>query len=223
VSLSLPFFERLAPTASGRSAIEFVRAALPPRFAASQDLDSGESLPLDIAADAEIVEHGTPQPLRGGEPGQQSGTAAALSDKDAVVVQVTPPSAKNLAAARASADPSPVRLPARTKASNTAAAVPATARSEHSPKTSNARRDKNRSADRDLLRKAPLSAAAQAQRVAASVERPTVVHVTIDRIDVRAPAAPAATERTPKKRSGAAQSLSDYLRQREQPNPAGRE
>jgi hypothetical protein len=221
--LSLPFFERLAPTASGTSATDFVRAALPPRFAAAQDLDAGESLPLDIAADAETVEHGTPQPLPDREPGQQSGIAAARSDKDAVVVQATPPSTKNVAAARDSAGPSPVRLPARTEASNTDAAVPTTARIEHGPKTSNARRDKNRDADRDLVHPAPLSAAAQAQRAAASVGPPTVVHVTIDRIDVRAPAAPTAPERTPKKRIGAAQSLSDYLRQREHPNTAGRE
>jgi hypothetical protein len=64
--------------------------------------------------------------------------------------------------------------------------------------------------------RAPLRAQTRAHRAALSGEQPTIVHVTIDRIDVRAPAASAPSERpAPKKRSGLSQSLSDYLRQRD--------
>ncbi|MFM0053352.1 hypothetical protein [Caballeronia grimmiae] len=58
----------------------------------------------------------------------------------------------------------------------------------------------------------PLSAAALAQRVLPSACEATVVHVTIDRIDVRAPAAAPAPRPQAKPRAKPAMSLADYLR-----------
>jgi hypothetical protein len=64
------------------------------------------------------------------------------------------------------------------------------------------------------LTSGPLTDAAIARRVKAAVEVP-VVHVTIDRIDLRAPAAakPTATERP--QRSQPSVSLADYLSKRD--------
>ena len=70
----------------------------------------------------------------------------------------------------------------------------------------------------DLLRPAtrsPMSDAALAARSAQSAEPRPVVHVTIDRIEVRAPAASPRPVLTPRARSAAPSvSLGDYLRQR---------
>ena len=62
----------------------------------------------------------------------------------------------------------------------------------------------------------PLRASTVAQHAAAARAQaaPTVVQVTIDRIDVRAAAPPPAAHRAPKARVPAAQSLTDYLRPR---------
>lgn len=62
----------------------------------------------------------------------------------------------------------------------------------------------------------PLRASTVAQHAAAARAQaaPTVVQVTIDRIDVRAAAPPPAVHRAPKARVPAAQSLTDYLRPR---------
>jgi hypothetical protein len=60
----------------------------------------------------------------------------------------------------------------------------------------------------------PMSAPALAERHAAAAEPRPVVHVTIDRIDVRAPAAPARPAAAPRARNAAPSvSLADYLRQ----------
>jgi hypothetical protein len=59
-----------------------------------------------------------------------------------------------------------------------------------------------------------MSAPALAERHAAAAEPRPVVHVTIDRIDVRAPAAPARPAAAPRARNAAPSvSLADYLRQ----------
>ena len=60
--------------------------------------------------------------------------------------------------------------------------------------------------------RAPMSEAAVAQRTARSAERPAIVHVTIDRIDVRAPATQSRPVATPKARPASRVSLADYLR-----------
>jgi hypothetical protein len=223
VSLSLPFFERLAPPAASSSSTEFVRAALPPRFAASPDIDTGEPVTPDLA-DTEIVQSGTEQPFPDLEPAQQNGITVTLLQKEVSVIQAAPQSEKNAAPRRDSAGKSAVRLPARVEPGSRSATVPWASPSAQRHNTSAAQRDKKRNADRSAVSKAPLSAAAQAQRAAAASTAPaTVVQVTIDRIDVRAPATPAAAERAPRKRGGSAQSLSEYLRQREPSSTAGHE
>jgi hypothetical protein len=67
----------------------------------------------------------------------------------------------------------------------------------------------------------PLSSSAVAARVASRGETPPVIHVTIDRIDVRAPSAPERAESRPRPRSNATGSLSDYLRSRQTARPGG--
>lgn len=70
----------------------------------------------------------------------------------------------------------------------------------------------------------PLRDIAVAQRAASlRAEAPAVVHVTIDRIDVRAPGTAAPSERrlNPKPRTASTVSLSDYLRQHERSRNGG--
>jgi hypothetical protein len=68
----------------------------------------------------------------------------------------------------------------------------------------------------------PLSAAALAARMPARSEAPPVVHVTIDRIDVRAAPTPARAPSTPRVRHGAPSvSLADYLRAGSKPPSGG--
>ncbi|MFO1086053.1 MAG: hypothetical protein U1E21_15925 [Reyranellaceae bacterium] len=59
---------------------------------------------------------------------------------------------------------------------------------------------------------APLSDTVVAARTRAPREERPVVHVTIDRIEVRAPAAPKAVAERRKSRPLPSQSLADYLR-----------
>lgn len=65
----------------------------------------------------------------------------------------------------------------------------------------------------------PLSQLALASRVVPQSDRPAIVHVTIDRVDVRAPAAPDRPPPRTRSRAATAGSLTDYLRAR----PAGRQ
>jgi hypothetical protein len=65
----------------------------------------------------------------------------------------------------------------------------------------------------------PLSQLALASRVVPESDRPAIVHVTIDRVDVRAPAAPDRPAPRTRSRTATTGSLTDYLRAR----PAGRQ
>lgn len=65
----------------------------------------------------------------------------------------------------------------------------------------------------------PLSQQALASRVIPQSDRPAIVHVTIDRVDVRAPAAAERPAPRTRSRTATAGSLTDYLRAR----PAGRQ
>lgn len=69
----------------------------------------------------------------------------------------------------------------------------------------------------------PLSDNTVAQRFSAQrPEAPAIVHVTIDRIDVRMPAAAQASQQpTPKPRAASAVALGDYLRQRDRARNGG--
>jgi hypothetical protein len=67
----------------------------------------------------------------------------------------------------------------------------------------------------------PLSPGAVAARVAQPAEIRPVIHVTIDRIDVRAPAGPERASSRPRPRANASGSLTDYLRSRQNGRPGG--
>ena len=65
----------------------------------------------------------------------------------------------------------------------------------------------------------PLSQQALASRAIQQSDRPAIVHVTIDRVDVRAPAAPERPAPRTRLRTATSGSLTDYLRAR----PVGRQ
>jgi hypothetical protein len=67
----------------------------------------------------------------------------------------------------------------------------------------------------------PLSSVAVAERTASRSDVRPVIHVTIDRIDVRAPSAPERTSSRPRSRSNTSGSLGDYLRSRQTSRPGG--
>jgi hypothetical protein len=70
-----------------------------------------------------------------------------------------------------------------------------------------------------VVPRSPLREQLRAQRqVAEQPSAAPIVHVTIDRIDVRAPAPTQTALSPPKARRAASQSLTDYLRQA---NPSG--
>lgn len=66
----------------------------------------------------------------------------------------------------------------------------------------------------------PLSSGAVAARTESRSESRPIIHVTIDRIDVRAPSVPERASSRPRSRSNASASLNDYLRSR-QPSRSG--
>ena len=67
----------------------------------------------------------------------------------------------------------------------------------------------------------PLSSGAVAARVVPPAEIRPVIHVTIDRIDVRAPSGPERASSRPRHRSHSSGSLTDYLRTRQTGRPGG--
>jgi hypothetical protein len=67
----------------------------------------------------------------------------------------------------------------------------------------------------------PLSSGAVAVRSESRSDARPIIHVTIDRIDVRAPSVPERTSSRPRSRSHTSASLSDYLRARQTPRSGG--
>jgi hypothetical protein len=67
----------------------------------------------------------------------------------------------------------------------------------------------------------PLSSGAVAARVVPPAEIRPVIHVTIDRIDVRAPSGPERASSRPRPRAHSSGSLTDYLRSRQTGRPGG--
>ena len=222
-----PRFGPAAPLASGREGAEPVdELALAGRDAAL----APRAMPLsvtprvDSAAGADTIAHGHEQAFvptaapfeRSGpaSPAPQAATSARVTQA-AQAAQVTripkievPPMPTRAAAARARTS---VAQPEVTVARE----VP-TAPRHDSPDAASAAQRADSSAPLAPLREATLAHHAAALRASAAAP---VVHVTIDRIDVRAAPEAASPRTATRPRSAPATSLNDYLRQRA---PGGR-
>jgi hypothetical protein len=124
---------------------------------------------------------------------------------DAELLAPTPPPASlrgRVSAERIDGAPSPASRPANADPAPSRQAARASATAPHD------------GAAPPHVPRRPMSAPALAERHAAAAEPRPVVHVTIDRIDVRAPAAPPRPATAPRVRNAAPSvSLADYLRQ----------
>jgi hypothetical protein len=233
------FLEQLMPAAHHGG--PFVRAALPSRFAPQAfDIESRESLALRSGDDASerdeahVVPPQRPRPshdesARSTQTSQSPAARAVVSDPS--LVHVTPvqrradarqePADSSVAAAPSSSHTTSLALPP-TLQRRSAADVTAVPRERPPAGARNASgavippRVANNSPVKTIGRP-PLREHVREQRIGPSaVQQPTIVQVTIDRIDVRAPAANATPERTTSKpRNTSFKSLGDYLRQRD--------
>lgn len=218
---AVAFLASLAPAGLPGPDASYVRAARPPLFAAGEDEALSEVSP---GANGPDLEETTPesQPRRRVQElpapsGSLSGHATAARHAGAArpvqsrvaghavgetrtAPAITPGGAKPRGAARTAAS----------KPRQTAAVEPLQSASTHPAISGPVSVVVQRSLLRDELR-------AQRQVTEPPSAAP-IVHVTIDRIDVRAPAATQPASPPPKARRAASQSLMDYLRQA---NPSG--
>jgi len=222
----------------------FVRAALPSRFAPQTfDIESRESLGLRSADDTGERDEAYIEPPQRRRPSHDESTrstqvspspAARAVVSDGAVVHVSQPHTTSDAskeradasAAKPHASPdTPSRTPAPTLQRHDATDVTSVPRDRGraaSPQASavvNASRVAS-DAPMNAIGRPPLREHVREQRIGpSSVQQPTIVQVTIDRIDVRAPAANATPERTASKpRNASWKSLGDYLRQHDGAN-----
>jgi len=238
----LRFFERLAPGA--RQASPAVRAALPPRFAPGDSAGALSEEAKDVAArpgeparqrQGDVAAAAPPQAERRSE---ERLLSAPLAQSRRPSLADAPDKSRPQSAAHP-LDPAvlgikdaagnvhaeaPSRPLQRGIAARVAEADPPRAASrsiETSIESTDASFDASAWPAAEI--QAPLSEAAVAQRAApARAEAPTVVHVNIDRVDVRMPVAPAAAPKlTPKPRGASTVSLGDYLRQRDRGRSGG--
>jgi len=186
-----------APAPAGTAApalVEVPHASAPPRAgtapAAIVQVVSAEAAPQRLAAAQPAWQ---PQPV----PAPQASDLPARVDperaaaREAKPLAASDPAPQPMLSQRA---PQPLRVPAQRTA------LPSVLPAAH---------------ETPVVR--PLSATALAGRALAPTAPPPVVHVTIDRIDVRAPAAPARPSAAPRRARAPSVSLGDYLR-----GPAGR-
>jgi hypothetical protein len=225
------FFEQLAPASFALDSRGFVRAALPPRFAA-EPAGGGTDEPLlvnglAVAGDASRDESRAPLPRPSGTgltPAMaQAPPRAAPGSSDETIAHVNalemiPTSPGREAATDATAATAPPTRSARSALAN--GALTAAQGKLDAPRTSHfAVSTPPSTAPIIATARPPLRDRAVAQLTAPGRGEPTVVQVTIDRIDVRAPAARATPERPPAKpRRAPSQSLGDYLRGRDRAN-----
>lgn len=202
-----------------------VRAALRHRFAPERpDLDLPDAAVRDAVTDRETtLRRGPPDvvPSRRDEREERGARVAPVSSS----IAATPPHVEPVTSGGPSPGDAPAADPVRLAAATPMAVSPAKAPVAMAVVTrAAAPAPAGRIAPRvpDIApaavgRRAPLSERACAERAARpEVEPPTIVQVTIDRIDVRAPAVGAGPEQSGRrKRGGASQSLGDYLRQRD--------
>lgn len=245
LSASLPFLARLAPAV--REAAPSVRAALPSRF---ESKGSAETLAEQVVeTPAEDGRPARPAPSLA-EPAVEAvsprvtATAPSVTPKDMAVMQTvarldprelrvsmadTPPVAAGAAPGSRLEAPVP----------HADSPGPAASFARQAPRQEPSRLPSVKPFDKPSLTAAPESFA-QSSRPAAEVPPPLrestvaqratsdraepqdVVHVTIDRIDVRLPSA-GTTERrpNPKTRAASTLTLGEYLRQRDKPRQGG--
>jgi hypothetical protein len=197
------FFQRLAPGVRTQHAVQ---PALPPRFAAPSaglhEVDAEPSTPpARPTAPAEAVERRAPPETPSTAAGEAMPPAPTRTRIEAIETLAQP-----APVLRSAPPPSPHAAPvSRVVHVHEAGITPPL---EAAPRSRPQRDDP----PAPPTPQRPLSAIALAQRVQATKSDTTVVHVTIDRIDVRAPV-PAQTPRAqPKPRAAPAMSLADYLR-----------
>jgi hypothetical protein len=234
----IPFLEQLAPANLKQSA---VRPVLPSRFAPA----SAEGLPGELTA---AVVTDPPPEISGdrlaGRSERQFGQGSADAPRPAgaahsplqapaITGLPAPPSRPELAAV----GPIPRAASAEAMARRGPVVLPSGKRGEETPSFNRpVERRVTKAADLRLTAEpvappaylvdpqAPLREIVVRHRAATETSRaPAEIHVTIDRIDVRAPAAAAAEPAGPASRARRAPSLSlvDYLREREQARGSG--
>ena len=221
---ALRFFERLAPAAPHGTAS--VQAAFPSRF----ETRSGAAARGGLAPEQGLEEETIFEPVpRTRAPHAQADVDALPSRVQAVDTAIDHAGGVRRDEQRAdvhdpsraaAALPQAVRASAPTTRQTDAAegntAVPRPTRDERAVlPVVTAARATGRPPLEDLARR-PLREQVHAHRVMAREDAsPTIVHVTIDRVDIRAPAMHAPPERAPvRPRGGSWKSLDDYLRQR---------
>jgi len=205
------FFERLAPSARIQHAVQ---PALPPRFArmsAGVEDIHGDALmsPADAAPSIDAPDRRVPR------------EAPKEASHDATTPERTMPKRVETIEAAASMRPAPhsapltgASVPPRSTAVpvlhtlDTRSHAPALSRREDLPRPS-LQRD---GTPVPSMPQRPLSPMALARRVQRETSESTVVHVTIDRIDVRAPAPSKPPRVAAKPRATPTMSLADYLR-----------
>ncbi len=226
------FLARLAPGA--RAAAPSVRAALPSRFApreaqAALDEEGAERGAAEAPTGATMQPHAridAPEGAAASTPGPPRPTAVVVQ---AIVQAAATPRSVAAGAPAASAAPATLReadpetAPPGRPLSRADATSPATRGDPSGPPPQRA--GQPAAAPRPFAAppiptidaRPPLSEATLAQRTAAPLAgAPATVQVTIDRIDVRAPAAaPADRKPAPRSRAPTGVSLADYLRQRQ--------
>lgn len=238
---SLPFLARLAPAARGAS--PSVRAALPSRF---ESMGSAETLAEQVVKTP--AEDGRParpaptvaEPAAEAESPTVTAKAPSVTPKHMAEMQsVARLDPRELRVSMADTPQLPAGASPRSRSE--APVAPADSPGPAASFAGQAPREEpsHLPSDKPSLTAAP-EAFAQSSRPAADVrpplrestvaqratsdraERQDVVHVTIDRIDVRLPAAGTPERRpNPRTRPAASVSLGEYLRQRDKPRQGG--
>jgi hypothetical protein len=212
------FFARLAPAARAQHAVQ---PALPPRFAGPSanvpeiDAESPGAPVSATSPDAHEPERREPREAPRAPPHDTAPDRAPRAHRDAI--DVSEP-----ANAHDPARVSPALTPTLAPTVAVRSAVVPIPRAPHArdadaaPQALDGARPLARAQPVDVpaapMPQHPLGALALAQRMHPAKSEPTVVHVPIDRIDVRAPAAPKAPRAAAKPRAAPSLSLADYLR-----------
>jgi hypothetical protein len=218
---TVPFLQRLAPAVT--QAPSAVRAALPPRFAPQSVV---EAEPIAAAAPAAsmaakplpaqpVERHSAEAPAPTGPrtlPQHDAATVAvrAVQPTHATPVAAAPGTGRREAPSNAT-EPSAPPLARAGLASTEPALPPRPAAMAGEP----ARVQRSPEPAHSTPFQPPLSPATLAQRtLPQAAPTPPVIHVTIDRLDVRLPAPATAPKAAPKPRTTTTLPLADYLRQR---------